>query len=449
MVIVLHATPHAPVPTLVREVVNRAWNQSGSATDNAVRRLGWAPGWPTVTIITGPAATAAGMTYAYAEALSEFENTNRIIDAKETREAQFALAERDHLVAQNANEWMFDKNLTGAYETYQTEVAAHAKTFAVNYAGKYEMFVTDASAAETTAAKAFAQHEKTLADDDAQAQATRSTAAESLEDFYHDAAQSHVDLVGTWDTAQQTAWSAFQKALAELELERVTLLGSKLATHASSSSAELAGWLTQLTAQGTTLADGVADGLDAQTGSLAGALTEYAGLVAEERRKYAAKLAEKTADHDEAISTRNRTYQDEQAEIERVWRVAVDAAQWTYERGEAAAEREYREDLADASLLDPIMEMSLAIAQAETDRLAAVALLEAPRMQDQGTAERDRTVALAQKLNAWVHDVGDIHVALANEAKTAADALATGLKGAADALTGDQAAAARQFAVAP
>lgn len=161
---------------------------------------------------------------------------------------------------------------------------------------------------------------------------------------------------------------------------------------------------------------------------------------------YAATLAEKTADHDDAISARNKTYKDEQAEIERVWRVAMDAAQWTHERGEAAAWRQYSEDMADAGSLDPVMERPMAEHQAGVDRMAAIALLDMPRMHDQAEAERDRTVSLAEKLNAWVHDVGDIHVALAQQAKTAADALATGLKGAADTLTGDQAAAARQLA---
>jgi len=97
-------------------------------------------------------------------------------------------------------------------------------------------------------------------------------------------------------------------------------------------------------------------------------------------------------------------------------------------------------------LLDPMMEMLMAQTQTTAVRMAAVALLEAPRLHDQAEAERDRTVGLAEKLHAWIHDVGDSHVALAQAAKTAADALATGLKGAADALTSDQADAARALA---
>jgi Pretoxin HINT domain len=369
-------------------------------------------------------------------------HSNGLTTARETRGLALSLAEKNNVVNSSADKRDREHRLTAAFAAYQAAAADHAQTFATEYSDKYKTFVEGVAGADATASKDFAAHEKTLADADADAQKTWNTKdTTALKEFYVEAADKFLHSIQAWAAWFSTPWTTYLVGLAQVELTRVTSLGTALVTHATSAGSQLVTFLTQLTAKSKTLADGVADGLDAQTDSLAGALKQYAGNVATARHTYALALGEKTALHDTNVASSNHTYKEAQAEREKTYRNDFDAAQWAYERSYAQAK--YEVDYAHLWH------------QGSPEYGAAVAALSQAeqgfaltRRNAQAQAERDKVVGLATDHASWVQDIGNKHVTLAGDAKTAADALAASLKIASDGLTGDQAAAANALAVA-
>jgi hypothetical protein len=357
-----------------------------------------------------------------------------IIAAKEVRDLGLSDAEKTFAVNSNTDERGREERLTDAYKAYQIAVAQHAETYARGYADKYAIYVKAVSAAEATATKAFAASEKTLSDEDAGAQNTWNTDdTTALQDFYLGAAQIYAGALEAWNTAVDSPWTKFLAGLGGVEVDRVTLLGSKLVDHATNAGTELVNWLTGLSANSKTLADKTADGLDEQTQDLADALKEYAEKVAEARRIYAVTLAEKTALHDRAVTAANETYKNNQAERERVRENAKDAAEWTYERLVADAWRD--EVVIDDNHQNFWPRVTATEGSAGNTRDRAIAQI-----------SRDYAVGMATDQKDWVAAVGTIHVTLAADAKAAADTLAGSLKTASDGLTSDQADAAKELA---
>lgn len=375
--------------------------------------------------------------------------TKEIVTAKETRGTSRTTARKTYEFGVHGKVQMQNDADTDSFKVYQTQAADHAKAFATGYAGEYETFLKAVSTKAAATKKAEDQTEESLENEEAQLEKDRAEAdAEAQKGLLSAVAGAFQTLIGAWSAAVNTPWSRLQKANADVEKNQADAEGTLNKDIVSQAGGFVLGYLNGVAGIGKTLADAIADGLDAENQTLAAAVKKYATDVATARHTLDTTMADKVAQRDKDVTGLTKTYADQQSTRQKARDDAVDSAQWDYER--EVADRTELFTTINAGIDFNLAVGSITSDQATTQRnqqatskTIDLGVYEQTRKTAVATAESSRANGNATDFKTWVNDVGQKNVDLATNAKTAMDKLAADVKAADDGLNGDEAAAAQ------